>query len=118
MDVLSRFKTHGEQLRLLSRLASGRVDVVLNLTGTERKLKVQALSAGSVFGEMALLDPQPRSASVIAQEAAVCYTMSAADLQRLKQEQSDIAFALLANIAVIFAERLRATNNMLAEMDA
>ncbi len=99
-------------------LASGRVDVMLNLAGTERKLKVQSLSAGSVFGEMALLDPQPRSASVIAQEAAVCYTLSADKLKLLERQDSDIAFALLANIAVIFAERLRATNNMLAEMDA
>ncbi|MBI4985449.1 MAG: SLC26A/SulP transporter family protein [Rhodocyclales bacterium] len=99
-------------------LAAGRVDVVLDLPGTDRKLKVQSLSAGSVFGEMALIDPQPRSAGVVAQEATRCYCLSADALTRLKREQSDIAFALLANIAVIFAERLRATNNMLAEMDA
>ena len=99
-------------------LARGRVDVMLDLAGTERKLKVQSLSPGSVFGEMALIDPQPRSASIIAQQTSRCYCLSAEAHRRLQTEQSDIAFALLGNIAMIFAERLRATNNMLAEMEA
>lgn len=99
-------------------LTHGRVDVVLDLPGTERKLKVQSLTAGSVFGEMALIASQPRSASVVAQEATTCYALSTDALVRLKTEESEIAFALLANIAVIFAERLRATNSMLAEIDA
>ena len=98
-------------------LEAGRVDVVLDLPGTERKLKLQSLSAGSVFGEMALIDPQPRSASVIAQDTVHCYCLSVDALLRLKREHSHIAFSLLANIAVIFSERLRATNNMLAELD-
>ena len=99
-------------------LARGRVDVVINLPGTERKLKVQSLSAGAVFGEMALLDPQPRSASIVAQRATRCYRLSTEALSRLKREDSEVAFALLTNVAALFAERLRATNNMLVEMEA
>ena len=99
-------------------LATGQVDVMIDLPGTERKLKVQVLSAGSVFGEMALIDPQPRSASIVVHTAARCYSLSPEALLRLKSEQSALAFALLANLAMIFAERLRATNNMLAEMEA
>lgn len=39
-------------------------------------------------------------------------------MQTLKRTHSDIAFALLGNVTVIFAERLRATNSMLSELDA
>ncbi len=99
-------------------LVAGRVDVLLDLPGTERKLKVQSLGPGAIFGEMALLAPQPRSATVVAQERSVCYALDAQAMERLKRDHSSIAFALLGNVAVIFAERLRATNNMLSEMDA
>jgi CRP-like cAMP-binding protein len=99
-------------------IASGRVEVLIDIPRTERKRKVQTLAAGSVFGEMALIDPKPRSASVIAVEPTNCYWMSMENFERLKLEQPDIAFKLIADVAMIFAERLRATNTMLAEIEA
>ncbi|MES2949438.1 MAG: SulP family inorganic anion transporter [Pseudomonadota bacterium] len=98
-------------------VAAGCVDVVINLPGTERKFKVQSLTAGSVFGEMALFDPKPRSASIVAQQRTHCYHLSDEAFRRLQREHSEIALALLSNVALIFAERLRATNTMLAEME-
>lgn len=99
-------------------VASGQVNVMIDLPGTERKRKVRSLFNGSIFGEMALIDPQPRSASIIAVEPTICYYMSSQNFYKLKIEQSDIAFALLSTTAMIFAERLRSTTKMLAEMEA
>jgi SulP family sulfate permease len=99
-------------------VAAGRVDVLINIPRTERKRKVQSLTVGSVFGEMALIDPKRRSASVIAVEPTTCYWMTTENFERLKLEQTDIAFKLISDVAMIFAERLRATNTMLAEMEA
>jgi SulP family sulfate permease len=99
-------------------VASGRVEIMINLPGTERKRKVQSLTPGSIFGELALIDCKPRSASIMAVEPTICYYMSSESFERLKLEHSDIAFALLGAVAVIFAERLRATTTMLAEMEA
>ncbi len=99
-------------------VASGRVDVMIDLPGTERKRKVQSLTSGAIFGEMALIDRNPRSASIIAVEPTTCYYMSFDNFERLKLEHSDIALTLLSGVAKIFAERLRATNKMLAEMEA
>lgn len=98
-------------------LASGQVEVVIDLAGTDRKLRVQTLTRGSVFGEMAVLDPKPRSASVEVRSAAVCYRLAAADFEALKGGAPKLAFRLLENIALIFAERLRATNQLLAELE-
>ncbi len=99
-------------------VAAGRCDVLIDIPGTERKRKIQSLAAGSVFGEMALIDPQPRSASIVATEVTTCYWIPSARFGQLKAEQPDIAFELIAAIAMIFADRLRATNTMLAEMEA
>ena len=99
-------------------VASGRVEVFIKLPGTERRLKVQSLSAGSVFGEMALIDPQPRSASIVALRRTRCYCLSDKAFERLRREHGDLALTLIGNVALIFAERLRATNSMLAEMEA
>jgi SulP family sulfate permease len=99
-------------------LLSGRVDVLIDIPGTERKRKVQSLTAGSIFGEMALLDQSPRSATVVASELTECCWISATNFERIKKEHPEAAFWLLTNIAMIFARRLRASTNMLAEMDA
>jgi len=99
-------------------VARGRVEVVIDLRGTERKLRLQTMSAGAVFGEMAVIAPAPRSANVIAVEPARCYRLSVTDFARLKAERSPLAFALIANVAHVFADRLRATNTLLAELEA
>jgi len=99
-------------------IATGRVDVMVSAPGSEYKRKVQSLTAGAVFGELALIDDTPRSNSIYATESTTCYWISAASFQRLKTEQPDIALAVLANVAMLFAERLRATDTMLADMEA
>lgn len=62
-----------------------------------RQFKVQSLTAGSVFGEMALIDPKPRSAAIVAVAASTCYWISAADFDLLKREQADIAVAVVTD---------------------
>jgi len=99
-------------------VASGRVDVTIDLPRTDRKLRVRTLARGAIFGEMAIIDPKPRSASVTATEPGVCYRLSAGDFERLKQSEADIAFRLLENTGRIFVERLRASNLMVAELEA
>ncbi|HLO77265.1 MAG TPA: SulP family inorganic anion transporter [Magnetospirillum sp.] len=99
-------------------ITTGKVEVTINLTGTDRKLRVQTLADGSIFGEMAVLDPKPRSANVAAIERSVCHRLAAEDFEALKHSHPDLVFQLLENIALIFAERLRATNLLLAELEA
>ncbi|MGE5478733.1 MAG: SLC26A/SulP transporter family protein [Bacteroidales bacterium] len=109
--------TQGEMPDAVYFVTSGKVEVSINLPGTDRKLRVQTLSRGSIFGEMAVLDPKPRSATVTALEPSACHRLSAADFETLKHSHPELAFRLLENIALIFAERLRATNLLLAELE-
>ena len=99
-------------------VTSGRVDVMVSVPGTVHMRKLQSLTSGAVFGEMALIDNTPRVNSIVAAEPTTCYWISSEDFGRLKTEQTDIALAMLANVALIFVERLRATDTMLADMEA
>ena len=99
-------------------IVSGVVDIFINLSGTDRKLRLQTLSPGAVFGEMAIIAPSPRSANVAAVEPTRCWQLPAEMFDRIKTEEPGLAFALLSNMADIFAQRLRATNQILADLEA
>jgi MFS superfamily sulfate permease-like transporter len=112
------FFAQGEPADSIYFIASGAVDIVMDLPGTERKLRLQSLTRGAVFGEMAIITPSPRSAAVIAQQPTRCYRLDAETFARLKDSDPKLAFCLLSNIADLFAQRLRVTNTILAELEA
>jgi CRP/FNR family transcriptional regulator, cyclic AMP receptor protein len=62
--------------------------------GAERQLA--ALGSGEMFGEMALLDTFPRSASVVAEEATSALVIPIFDFRALLRDDSPIAIKLLA----------------------
>jgi CRP-like cAMP-binding protein len=64
---------------------------------------IARLGPGEIFGEMSLIDEQPRSASVIADETTEIALLSARDFRSLIAEEPDIAMRILA----VLAERLR-----------
>jgi CRP/FNR family transcriptional regulator, cyclic AMP receptor protein len=62
--------------------------------GAERQLS--ALGGGEMFGEMALLDTFPRSASVVAEKATTVLVVPTFGFQALLQDDSPIAIKMLA----------------------
>jgi CRP-like cAMP-binding protein len=54
---------------------------------------------GSFFGEMALFDDSPRSASVVANGPAVCLVISRARFHKLLRSEPPIALSLLKELA-------------------
>jgi CRP/FNR family transcriptional regulator, cyclic AMP receptor protein len=65
------------------------------------------LRAGNYFGEMALLDGEARSASVVAGEDLRCAGMTAWHFRPFVRDHPDVAWALLKALA----KRLRATES-------
>ncbi len=63
--------------------------------------------AGAVFGEMALLDGNPRSAQVLAEKNSEVYRLTQQNFGKLYRETPGIAVKLLQNIGVVLSHRLR-----------
>jgi CRP/FNR family cyclic AMP-dependent transcriptional regulator len=86
-------------------LASGRVKVCVSSSGG-KELILATLGPEQFFGEMALLDNEPRSASVIAQLPTVAFRIRRDDFDRLLEHHPTIARKLMKELSL----RLRRSN--------
>lgn len=101
----------GEPAQAMYVLESGRVRVTRQWAG--RELVLTELGAGDCFGEMALLDLYPRSASVRALEDGLAIELTPAQLLQLYEHDLE-AFAMVQmNLAREMSRRLRATDDLL-----
>ena len=92
-------------------LETGRAEVVKGWQGHDTRLC--SLGAGDCFGEMALMDLFPRSASVRALEDCEAIELSAADLLRLFERDAEQFALIQMNIGREVCRRLRATDELL-----
>ena len=108
----------GDKSRELFVIASGAASVKIRLPGHHRENRLATFSAGTVFGEVALLDEQPRSATVEADEDLVCYVLTETAFEALSREHQPIAIKLLANIGRELSRRLRRANATIYQLES
>jgi len=75
-----------------------------------RDNEVETVNAGGTFGEMALVDQSPRTASAISQTECLLLSVNRGALMALVKSQPAIGIAMLRSIA----DRLRHMNSLLA----
>jgi CRP/FNR family transcriptional regulator, cyclic AMP receptor protein len=92
-------------------LEAGRVAVVKHWRGRDHV--VHRLAAGDCFGEMALMDLFPRSASVRAETDCHAIELAASDLLRLFERDAEQFALIQMNIGREVCRRLRATDELL-----
>lgn len=100
----------------LYMIAQGTATV--QLADGARATRLVTFEAGTVFGEMALLDAGPRSASVQADGPLVCYVMSRAVFDDLAAQHKTIALKLLAALSRELGRRLRLANRIIDRLQA
>ena len=71
------------------------------------------LREGEYFGEMALIDDAPRSASAIANDDTLLLHIGKKDFRTLLEQQTDIAYKLLWVFTKTLSARLRKTDEQL-----
>ena len=74
-----------------------------------------SLNEGDFFGELALLDEEPRSASAHATQPARLIGFFRTDLLTLIQRSPELGNKILLNLSRVLGERLRKTNEELAK---
>lgn len=92
-------------------IRSGSVKIYKTVRAFEKTLTV--LSAGDVFGEMALLDGQPRSASARALEGSEAVVLPKAKFFELREKSPKVALKLMDLLVRFLSQRLRAANKNL-----
>ena len=73
---------------------------------------------GTVFGEMALLDSQPRSASVRVDTKLTCYVMSRRQMDELVEQHHAIAVKIMTSLSRELGQRLRSANKTINSLQA
>lgn len=108
----------GDQGHELFMIARGSASVRLKLAGHRRSTRLVTFSPGTIFGELALLDQEQRSATVEADDDLVCYVLPYAAFTTLSENEPRIAIRLLANLGRELSARLRRANRTIYQMDA
>src|SRR5205807_8103880 len=76
-------------------IAAGQVSVGIS-SADGRFLELHTFGPGDVFGELALLDDEPRSADAVAQEPCDLLLLSRTDFLRFLHSHPNVAIRLLA----------------------
>ena len=89
-DVIVKDRTQGHTLFVL---IDGKARVV------KGNRTVARLSPGDFFGEIAVLDRRPRTASVVADSPVTCLVLHREDLRKVLEEEPQIAWSMLSALA-------------------
>ncbi len=82
-----------------------------------RSRRLSTLGAGVAFGEMAILDDQPRSADVVADEDGALARLSVDDLRDLAIEHPNLGATLYRNLSAALSRRLRSANEQVRALE-
>ncbi len=102
--------SEGEEGNTAFLIIEGSVEVIVG-TGAKAK-RVGALDAGDVFGEMSLLEPAPRSATIVALSDTECIVTSYDEFIASMQDNPERAVEFMKTLV----RRLRYMNELMASI--
>lgn len=105
-EVVFREGEPGAGMYLVRR---GEVDIVIQLEGGAEQV-IATLGERQFFGEMALLEDEPRSASCVATKRTELLGFFQPDLEDLLDRDPKLGSKVLWNLARLMASRLRTMN--------
>jgi CRP/FNR family cyclic AMP-dependent transcriptional regulator len=111
-EIIEEGAEFDEEMDGIFIIVNGAVEVRTGSTDGTDGTRLMRLGPGDFFGEMALLDGKPRSASVFAVEEAQCLVLHRWDFLRELRRNPEIAERMLATLS----GRLRAMNEALGQL--
>jgi CRP/FNR family transcriptional regulator, cyclic AMP receptor protein len=106
--------SEGELGRTMYLLHTGEVEV-RGASNSGRAVPIVRLGSGECFGEMALVELQPRSATVVVTRTARLYALTNLDLYKLFREDNYAYVIVLQNICRLLSRRLRKADGRICE---
>jgi SulP family sulfate permease len=111
--VIFRHGDPGSSLYLVTR---GRASV--HLRHDDEGIRLATFAAGAVFGELALLDRGPRSATVIVDEDLAGFGLSETSFDELCHKRPDIAIKILSALGRELSVRIRYANTTILQLES
>jgi sulfate permease, SulP family len=106
---------HGDPGSSLYLVTHGRASV--HLWHDDGDIRLVTFAAGAVFGELALLDRGPRSATITVDEDLTGFGLSEASFAVLCREQPDLAIKLLSALGRELSVRVRHANMTIQQLE-
>jgi CRP-like cAMP-binding protein len=100
-------KSRGRRMYVLKK---GKVRIDFAVVGKEDVATVHRVAEGQIFGELAVLDEGPRSATAHCEADSEVIAIRRDRLYELFEKRNHIGYVFMKNIAQILAGKLRKTN--------
>ncbi len=113
-EVVFREGQTGAGMYILER---GAVDIVLRLADGSEQCVV-SLKAGQFFGELALLEASPRTATAVVRQPTVLLGLFQPDLDQLLDRNAKLGARVVWNLARMTGQRLRELSDLMRERAA
>jgi len=113
-DYLCR---QGDDSQAMFLIKQGQVSVYLEKSSGVR-LRLRKYLYGSIVGHIAMMLGTPRTASVIADNDVVAYTLDKESMLRMRQENPDILIEFQAALLKMTAVNLQDSNRLISEVGA
>ena len=97
-------------------IVAGSVEVSLVKEGSPVPQRLDVLSAGMSFGEMAFIDGVARSADVVAQESVRCHVMDRDLFNELDEMRPGVKIKILTQLTRLLSSRLRQANSEISAL--
>jgi CRP-like cAMP-binding protein len=104
--------TEGDEMFLL---LEGEVRISLEMANEDEAMPLVTLGSGEVFGELSVVDDSPRSATARAGTDCRCLVLKKEDFDRLIEEDHDLGFSVMRNVARLVSRRVRNTNQKILD---
>jgi CRP-like cAMP-binding protein len=104
----------GQLGHYLCLLVGGRVGIIKEDSSGERKT-LATIGPGKTFGEMSLVDGEPRSAYAIALDDSKVLVLTEENFKRLVDQHPRLGATVLMKLCNLMSQRLRRTSIMLVD---
>lgn len=81
-------------------------------------IRLATFAPGTIFGELAILDAGPRSATVVADDDVICYVLSESQFAALAKDRPLVAIKLLSGLGRELSKRLRRANQTIYQLES
>jgi len=113
-EIIFHEGDEGDTMYLVPR---GCVSILFKLKKGKRRKRVASFGEGVFFGDMALLEEKPRSASAIADQETELFALTRKDYLQLLETEPQIASKIQLGIAKELSARLRSTSEELRALE-